>query len=81
VGVRCDARAVPREGYPLLLDDEEIGAVTSGNFSPTLGVGIALALADAARVPPPDTAVAIGGRRRSIPGTIVKPPFVTPGSR
>ena len=36
-------RAVPRAGCPVLVDGEPAGEVTSGNFSPTLERGIALA--------------------------------------
>lgn len=42
-GLLLDGRQVPRSGYPVLRDGEQLGEVTSGNFSPTLGRGIALA--------------------------------------
>jgi aminomethyltransferase len=42
------ASGVPREGYPVFCDDEEVGFVTSGTMSPSLKKGIALALVDAA---------------------------------
>jgi len=38
-----EGRHIPRHGCPVLLDGEEVGIVTSGTFSPTLEVGIALA--------------------------------------
>jgi aminomethyltransferase len=37
-------RRPPRQGYPVVVDGEVAGEVTSGNFSPVLGHGIALAL-------------------------------------
>jgi aminomethyltransferase len=50
-----------------------IGIVTSGTFSPTLHQGIALALVNA----DVDGDVVVDVRGRSLPCTIVKPPFVT----
>lgn len=43
--ISCD-RAIAREGYKVFCGGHEIGTVTSGSFSPTLGRGIALALID-----------------------------------
>ncbi|MBC8142955.1 MAG: glycine cleavage system aminomethyltransferase GcvT [Armatimonadetes bacterium] len=49
VGVEMETRAVPRDGYVIFDDSGNIvGTVTSGTFSPTLGVGIALARVRAA---------------------------------
>lgn len=39
-------RGVPRQGYPVLLEGREIGAITSGLKSPTLGGFWAYALLD-----------------------------------
>ncbi|MBN1880650.1 MAG: glycine cleavage system aminomethyltransferase GcvT [Deltaproteobacteria bacterium] len=44
VCLRMRDRGVPRDGYPVARDGEEIGVITSGGFSPTFKVGIALAL-------------------------------------
>ena len=59
----------------MLRDDSQIvGAVTSGNFSPVLGHGIALAFV------PPDVEIgdelAIDVRGTPIAGTVVPTPFV-----
>jgi aminomethyltransferase len=53
-----------------------IGETTSGTFSPTLGVGIALALIDtvAGIVEGDEIAVDVRGRRIRV--RVVKPPFV-----
>jgi len=38
-----EERGIPRHGYAIVnMDEEEIGIVTSGGYSPTLGVGIAM---------------------------------------
>ncbi|NPA42357.1 MAG: glycine cleavage system aminomethyltransferase GcvT [Aquificae bacterium] len=41
-GLEMAQKGVPREGYKLFFEGEEIGEVSSGTFSPTLGKGIAL---------------------------------------
>jgi aminomethyltransferase len=75
-GVVCTGKGVPRQGYRVLSSDEEpLGDVTSGNFSPTLGTGIALALGPAEAKPEPGTQVFVEARGRRIEGDIVKPPF------
>ncbi|HEV2754909.1 MAG TPA: glycine cleavage system aminomethyltransferase GcvT [Actinomycetota bacterium] len=75
-GVVCSGKGVPRQGYRVLsAGGEELGTVTSGNFSPTLGTGIALALGPAATQPEPGTPVLVEARGRRIEGDIVKPPF------
>ena len=74
-GIVAEGRQPPREGYPVLVDGEPAGTVTSGNFSPVLGSGIAMAF-----LPPstaPGDAVEIEARGKRIPGQIVKLPFVS----
>ncbi len=69
-----EGRRPPRADQVVLVDGEAAGVVTSGNFSPILGKGIALAF-----VPPTvglgDT-VAIEVKGEPVPATVVKPPFV-----
>ncbi|MFN8019487.1 MAG: glycine cleavage system aminomethyltransferase GcvT [Acidimicrobiales bacterium] len=69
-----EGRRPPRADQVVLVDGVAAGTVTSGNFSPTLGQGIALAF-----VPPSvevsDT-VAIDVRGEAVPAQVVKPPFV-----
>ena len=43
-GLTVEGRRPPREGQGVLRDGVVVGEVTSGNFSPVLGHGIALAL-------------------------------------
>jgi aminomethyltransferase len=73
-GIVVDGRQPPREGYPVLVDGEVAGSVTSGNFSPVLGTGIAMAF-----LPPtagPGTAVTVDARGKRLQGEVVKLPFV-----
>ena len=75
-GVRCSGKGVPRQGQAVYAGERKIGEVTSGNYSPTLGTGIALALGPAEAKVDPGGAVEVDVRGRRIPGDIVKPPFV-----
>jgi aminomethyltransferase len=79
VGIRCTERGVPRQGCEVMRDGDGIGAVTSGNYSPTLDTGIALALVGRQGAPAPGDRVDIAVRGRTIAGDIVKPPFIKKG--
>jgi aminomethyltransferase len=73
-GLTIEGRQIPREGYPVSRAGEVVGEVTSGNFSPTLGHGIALAFL------PPDVGdgadVTVEVRGRPVPAIVTKLPFV-----
>jgi aminomethyltransferase len=73
-GVVLDSRQVPRAGHPVMVGGEAVGEVTSGNVSPTLSRGIALAFlpADVGE----DARVEVGIRGTAVPGRVVRPPFV-----
>lgn len=43
VGLRMEGRSIARHDYPVVVDGNEVGMVTSGSVSPTLGGAIALA--------------------------------------
>jgi len=40
------ARFVPRQGYPILVEDQAVGWVTSGTFSPVAGRGVGMGYVD-----------------------------------
>jgi aminomethyltransferase len=73
-GLVMDGRRFPRAGYAVVIDGEPVGEVTSGNFSPVLERGIALAFV------PPDvgegTTLDIDIRGTQTPATVVPLPFV-----
>ena len=74
VGLLASERGIPRHDMVVRnARGDDIGIVTSGTFSPTLHQGIALALVNA----DVDGDVVVDVRGRSLPCTIVKPPFVT----
>ena len=75
VGLKAAGRGIPRPGMTVLSDaDAPIGELTSGTFSPTLRVGIGLALVDP-EVKVGDT-VLVDVRGRREPFDVVKPPFL-----
>lgn len=78
-GIRLTQRGFPRPGYPLVHNGEDVGTVTSGVASPSLGYGVALGYltVDAAR---PGTEVGVRIRDRVIAGQTGRPPFYTAGS-
>ena len=76
-GLRATGRGVPRPGMAVLdAAGAQVGVTTSGTFSPTLRIGIALALIDSASGVGLDDAVSVDVRGRVLPCTVVKPPFV-----
>jgi aminomethyltransferase len=75
VGIATEGRRPPRAGCGVLVDGEPIGVVTSGNYSPVLGHGIALGF-----VPPEmgeGSVVGVDVRGTTLPGTVVPTPFIT----
>jgi aminomethyltransferase len=53
-----------------------VGITTSGTFSPTLNIGIALALIDASAGVADGDVVSVDVRGRPLECEVVKPPFV-----
>ncbi|MEY2341054.1 glycine cleavage system aminomethyltransferase GcvT [Acidithiobacillus sp. IBUN Pt1247-S3] len=73
-GLLLPRDAIPRHGYEAVTAaGQSVGAVTSGSFSPSLGLGIALARLDA--VVGLDSEVFLQVRQRSVPARVVEPPF------
>ncbi|MGH9056931.1 MAG: glycine cleavage system aminomethyltransferase GcvT [Acidimicrobiales bacterium] len=73
-GLATPGRRPPRAGAAVRSEGRPVGEVTSGNFSPVLGHGIALAF-----LPPgtePGQEVELGLRGRSEPARVVGLPFV-----
>lgn len=78
VALKALERGIPRAEMNVLRDGEAVGVTTSGTFSPTLKVGIALALVS------PDVKIgdqlALDVRGRTLSVEVVKPPFVPPAT-
>ncbi len=74
IGVQLIGKGVLRAGYRLFLDDDAVGVVTSGAFSPTLTRGIGLARV---RTSSKTLEVEIRGKRQAV--EVVSLPFVPRG--
>ncbi|MFI6044368.1 glycine cleavage system aminomethyltransferase GcvT [Nocardia sp. NPDC051321] len=76
LGLKALDRGVLRQGQNVLRDGEPVGETTSGTFSPTLKIGIALALLDTEAGIEPGTEVEVDVRGRSLRCEVIRPPFV-----
>jgi len=74
VGLKLQGRAIARHGYPVLLNGEPVGEITSGTWSPTLGEAIALAYVPAAAAKV-GSELAVDIRGKAEPAVVVKRPF------
>jgi aminomethyltransferase len=75
VGLALEGRMAAREGSLVFAGDEQIGSVTSGGFSPTLGHPIAMAYIDAAHSSEGEV-LDLEVRGRRLPARVVPMPFV-----
>ncbi|ORW12261.1 glycine cleavage system protein T [Mycobacterium kyorinense] len=80
-GLRAVGRGVLRAGLTVLDGDRRVGVTTSGTFSPTLQVGIALALIDADAGIEDGRHVTVDVRGRAVESEVVRPPFVDAKTR
>ncbi len=74
VGLASEGKRAGRAGYAVFNDDTEVGIVTSGALSPTLGYPIAMAYVDATSSEP-GTTLEIDVRGSRVPATVVALPF------
>ncbi len=74
VGLELAGKRVPREHYPIFANDEPVGEVTSGTFSPTLNKPIAMGYVSP-RYAGAGTDLAIDIRGSREPARVVKLPF------
>jgi len=74
VALRSLDRGIPRADMQVLRDGAEVGIVTSGTFSPSLKVGIALALVDSTIKIGEQLQIDVRGRTSNV--EIVKLPFM-----
>jgi aminomethyltransferase len=75
VGFELKDKGIPRQGYPIQdADGNEIGRVTSGTMSPSLGKAIGLGYVPVEYKEVGST-IYIGVRKKSLEAEVVKPPF------
>lgn len=79
IGFRLRERGIPRQGYPVEVNGEVVGEVTSGVMGPTVeqGIGMAYVPAEYAK---PGTTMGVRIRDRVLPAEVVRPPFHAGGS-
>jgi aminomethyltransferase len=74
VSFKIRDKGIPRQGQEIVLEDQSVGKVTSGTFSPTLGISIGMGY-----VPPNiskvGTVFGVRIRERNVSAEVVKPPF------
>jgi aminomethyltransferase len=80
-GLRAVGRGVLRPQLTVLNGDTKVGVTTSGTFSPTLKVGIALALIDTDAGIEDGQHVSVDVRGRAVECEVLRPPFVEPKTR
>jgi len=71
VGFEIEGRGIARHDYPVMVDGETVGVVTSGTLSPTLNAAIGLALVS----PDVEDSFEVVVRTRSVPARTVPLPF------
>ena len=73
-GLRTEGRRPPREGQAVLRNGVQIGRLSSGNFSPTLGHGIALAFVESDVLIGDELAIDVRGN--AVAAVVVDLPFL-----
>lgn len=79
VGLKLADKGFPRHGYPIAHEGEDVGVVTSGVVSPSLGIGVAMGYVPT-ELAKPGTEVGVRIRNKVIPAVVQRPPFYTEGS-
>jgi aminomethyltransferase len=78
-GIVAEGRQPPRQGASVLREGSAVGTVTSGNFSPVLGRGIALAFLDTTAGITEGDELEVEVRERRLSVKVVGLPFVRDG--
>jgi aminomethyltransferase len=79
VGLRLSERGFPRHGYPVVSGGSDVGEVTSGVVSPSLGIGVAMGYVPT-ELAAADSEVGIRIRDKVIPAVVQRLPFYKEGS-
>ena len=74
VGFQLEERGVARPHYPVLVDGEVVGEVSSGAHAPSLGTSIGLCYMPAGSTKP-GTRFEVQIRKNRVPAVVVKTPF------
>lgn len=79
VGLKLTERGFPRHGYPIVSQEEDVGEITSGVVSPSLGIGVAMGYVPT-ELAKKGTELGVRIRDKVIPAVVQRPPFYTEGS-
>jgi aminomethyltransferase len=79
VGIKLTGKGFPRPGYPVTVDGEPVGVLTSGTVSPSLGIGVAMGFV-AVEHAKSGTELQVEIRGKGIDAVVQRPPFYTQGS-
>ena len=79
VGLRLATKRAARKGDRIIYNSRDVGVITSGAISPSLGVAIAFAYVDAGLETPGQT-LDIDGRGKRLTATVVPLPFYSKGT-
>lgn len=74
IGIKLQGRRTPRQGNAVYLNSQQVGIVTSGCLSPTLGYPIAMAYANTGTCPIGTQVIVAAGSSR-VEGEVVALPF------
>ena len=74
VGIEMADKAIPRAGYPVEADGEQIGEVTTGYNSISTGKSVCMAMVRK-EYSAPGTEVSVRIRKKTFPGTVCKKRF------
>lgn len=77
IGFIVRGRGIARQGYSLIHEDERVGSVTSGSFSPTLNAAIGIGYVQT-QVADANTKIAVEIRGKTVDAEIVGLPFYKP---
>lgn len=80
VGLELEGRVFPRRGYPIFDGEREVGMVTSGTVSPSLGIPVAMAYVPS-ELASEGTRLLVECRGRPAEAVVVRLPFYKEGSR
>ena len=79
VGFTLIEKGFPRHGYPITSGEEDVGVVTSGVVSPTLGIGVGMGYVPT-ELAKAGSEIGVRIRNKIIPAIVQRPPFYTEGS-
>jgi glycine cleavage system T protein (aminomethyltransferase) len=71
---KIEGAGIPRQGNPILAEGEKVGVVTSGSFSPSLGIGIGMGYVHSP-LAEPGTEIEIDVRGKRRPARIASKPL------